>query len=181
MEWNCELSIYKRLEGIRERSQYPSRGKQSIWIDRSTATRQSANNGDHSPISGSELAPRRAQMWYYRQWGASRWTHQGTESHVAITMWSMRNVGTQIYIQFAWLCPRLWPVIDRPICERLGIQAHCHCKNFLTSMQTLCILCRPISWMMSPFLDDWLVSRSLIVPWFGPSINSYFLNQCFTP
>jgi len=57
-------------------------------------------------------------------------------------------------IHDAWLCPRLGPVIDRPICERLGIQADCHCKNFLTSMRTLCILCRPISRMISPLLDD---------------------------
>ena len=59
-------------------------------------------------------------------------------------------------VHHAWLCRGLGPVIDRPICERLGIQAHCHCKNFLASMQTLCILCRPIPWMISPFLDDWL-------------------------
>jgi len=56
MEWNFDPSIYKRLEGIRARSQYPRRGKHSIWIDRSTATRQSENNGDHCPISGSELS-----------------------------------------------------------------------------------------------------------------------------
>ena len=53
-------------------------------------------------------------------------------------------------------------VLDRPICKEIQISAHCHCRNFVTNMQTL--LTSLGSWVISQFLDQWLVPWSMIVP-----------------
>ena len=88
-------------------------------------------------------------------------------------------------VHHAWLCPRLGPVIDRPICERLGIQAHCHCKTFLLVCKHCAYFVDPsLEWCLHSWMIDWCLDHWLFLD-LGPRsidnslINALLLNSCF--